>query len=397
MAELNYRQWFNRSFQQGKYQQLLANLRDRFPGQLDFRVSESPLFLPDYFKERLLASADDLVDQLLRLPEEDLKSAIPHNIQVSPDGSRPNLICIDFGICEGSDGSLVPALIELQGCSSLNYYQYELARAYQSSYDIPPELTPYFGGLDHDSYLERMKSMILGSHQPDRVALVDYKPQSQKTRIDFAATAHHLGIPILCLEDLRTDNQRIIYHQNGSSHQIDRIYNRFIFDEIGRSQNNIEIDLSQAHQVEWVVHPNWFFKISKHTMPRLHNQYAPECYTVSAFPDHCDLADFVLKPLYSFSGQGVNLHPQEEDIQSLANPDEYILQRKATFAPVFQDPQGDFAKAEIRIIYSWLPGEDRPLPTINLVRMTKSAMSNVDHNKADQMWTGGSIAYFCPA
>ena len=386
---------FNQNFTREQYREVINQLKIQFPDQLDFRVSESPVFLPRYFKDRLLEVGESLVDQILKMSDDDLSAAIPAHVQVHADGSRPNLMCIDFAICQDERGELVPALIELQACSTLNYYQLELARAYRQHYDIDPDLTCFFSGLNEKTFLDRMRKIILGNHAPEAVALVDYKPARQKTKIDFAATHKHLGIPILCLTDLEEKDHKIYYESGGEKKVLSRIYNRFIFDEIDReSRSELPIDLSQDLELEWVVHPNWFFKISKHTMPRLRHAYAPETYYASDFPSEKDLSEFVLKPLFSFSGQGVILDPKEADIDGLTDTKSHILQKKVRFAPLFSDTSGERAMAEIRMIYSWAEGEDRPIATLNLVRMTKSAMSNVDHNKADLMWTGGSIAFF---
>ena len=49
--------------------------------------------------------------------------------------------------------------------------------------------------------------------------------------------------------------------------------------------------------VEWVSHPNWFFRISKYTMPMLRSRFVPETHFVHelpVIPD--DLENYVLKP-----------------------------------------------------------------------------------------------------
>jgi len=395
MAPVNSNQTFNQQYSQEKYTAVLNQLHSKYPGELDFRVSESPIFLPAYFRDRLLDVCESLVDQILRIPAKELHEAIPSHIHVHEHAGRPDLMCLDFAICQDHEHKLVPALIELQACSTLNYYQYELASAYRTHYEIDPEVTCFFSGFEEETYLERMKKIILHSHDPAEVALIDYKPTKQKTRIDFAATHAHLGLPIVCLTDLKQHGNAVYYQTESEEKKISRIYNRFIFDEIDRlSATQLPIDLERALDLEWVVHPNWFFKISKHTMPKLKHPYAPETYYASDFPSDQNLAEYVLKPLFSFSGQGVILNPRREDLTALPDPSGYILQKKVEFAPTFEDPKGDLAKAEIRVIYSWLRNEDRPKATFNLVRMTKSAMSNVDHNKADKIWTGGSIAFF---
>ena len=48
-----------------------------------------------------------------------------------------------------------------------------------------------------------------------------------------------------------------------------------------------------------------------------------------------DLENFVLKPLYSFAGLGVNIAPSRADIDAIpaAKRSEYILQERFNFTP----------------------------------------------------------------
>lgn len=64
------------------------------------------------------------------------------------------------------------------------------------------------------------------------------------------------------------------------------------------------------------------------------------------------------------------------------------------YAPLFEDINGEFSKAEIRLLYIWRENDDRPILLENLGRMTKAAMVNVDFNKKDAIWIGSSNAFF---
>lgn len=105
-----------------------------------------------------------------------------------------------------------------------------------------------------------------------------------------------------------------------------------------------------------------------------------------------DLENYVLKPLFSFAGQGVVIDVTEADIANIKDPQNWILQKKVKYAEVIDTPDGK-AKAEIRIFYFWKNGESRPVATNNLARISKGKMIGVRYNK-DKLWVGGTIAYF---
>ena len=111
---------------------------------------------------------------------------------------------------------------------------------------------------------------------------------------------------------------------------------------------------------------------------------------VKELPD--GLENYVLKPLFSFAGQGVKIDITQEDIDSINDPQNFILQRKVKYADVIETPDIP-AKVEIRMMYLWLEGDARPHLATNLARMSKGKMIGVRYNK-DKEWVGGTVAYF---
>jgi len=109
-------------------------------------------------------------------------------------------------------------------------------------------------------------------------------------------------------------------------------------------------------------------------------------------PVPVDLENYVLKPLFSFAGQGVVIDVTKEDIENIKDPENWILQRKVNYAPIIETPDVP-AKAEIRIFYFWEEGAERPQPTNSLSRLSKGKMIGVRFNK-DKPWTGGSFCLF---
>ena len=175
-----------------------------------------------------------------------------------------------------------------------------------------------------------------------------------------------------------------------------RIYNRVIFDELQqRTDLPRQFNLTEPVDVSWAGHPNWFFRLSKHTLPMIQSPYAPESVLVSELGSlPADLSQYVLKPLYSFAGAGVVLDPTAAQIEQLRDPQHYILQRKVQYAPVIPTPDG-FSKCEIRIMMLWEPGAARPQAACNLIRLSKGIMTGVRYNK-DKTWVGGSVGFFEP-
>ena len=90
----------------------------------------------------------------------------------------------------------------------------------------------------------------------------------------------------------------------------------------------------------------------------------------------------------------VELLSTRADVRALANPEHYILQEKVDYEPLVATPDGG-AKAEVRMMFVWGEGEERPQLVNNLVRMSKGAMMGVDFNK-DKTWIGASHAYHPP-
>ncbi|MEY4885432.1 MAG: hypothetical protein RL151_741, partial [Bacteroidota bacterium] len=199
----------------------------------------------------------------------------------------------------------------------------------------------------------------------------------------------------VCITQLIEEDDRLYYEHDGRRIRIRRIYNRLIFDELNQRKSTLGRipDLTAAWDVTWVTHPDWFYRISKYTLPFLQHPCIPETRflnDVKVLPDH--LSDFVLKPLFSFAGQGVVIDITPEDIEAVKDPHHWILQCKETYADIIRTPSGP-AKVEVRLMYVWKDGDERPTLVTNLARISKGKMVGVRYNQ-DKTWVGGSVAYF---
>jgi hypothetical protein len=125
----------------------------------------------------------------------------------------------------------------------------------------------------------------------------------------------------------------------------------------------------------------------------IRHPYVPETFFLKDVKQPpADTENYVLKPLFSFAGQGVIIDLTPDDLKKIKDPENWILQRKVKYADVIDTPDIP-AKVEIRIFYFWKDGEARPVPTNNLARISKGKMIGVRYNK-DKEWVGGSFCWF---
>jgi hypothetical protein len=383
---------FNADFTADKYEALLRCVNETEKWPADFRISETPIFLTDDFTDELTNAATTIVDHV-RTPEfaRHAKNAIPAGLEVPDETAHPNFLVVDFGVCE-VDGRLTPRLIELQAFPSLYAFQLFflgcLRRAFPA---IPRNWTSSFGGLKDEAYLELLRSVIVGDSHPKNVILLEIEPEKQKTRIDFACTETLLGVQPVCLTKIRKRGRQLFYDCDGREVRIERIYNRVIFDElIRRPDLNPAFRFQEELDVKWVGHPNWYFRISKHSLPFLKTEHTAPAFFADEFPEGESIDDYVLKPLYSFAGLGVDMEPTREKLAALEKPREWILQKKVAYAEFVETVDGRKSKAEIRMMFIW-PDGGEPVLVNNLVRMSQGKMMGVDFNK-EKTWVGSNIA-----
>ena len=391
------RKEFNKNFTKEKYEAFLKDLDSAYPGQIEFRVAETPVFVPKEFTQKMLDTCERIVDIII---DPDFKKitrdAIPQHLDVPAENDHSHFIAFDFGICINEEGEYEPQLIEMQGFPTLFAYEVLLDDVFKKHFTFPGNYSSYLNGYDKEKYLELLKAIILGSHQPENVILLELFPKKQKTRIDFYCTEEYLGIKMVCLTELINEGGRLYYENNGKKTVIKRIYNRVIFDELLNQEPGIQEKgkiLFEKIDVEWVPHPNWFYRISKYTLPLIRHPYVPQTYylnEVKQIPP--DLENYVLKPLFSFAGQGVVIDVTTADIENVKDPENWILQKKVKYAEVIETPDVP-ARAEIRIFYFWKDGDKRPVATNNLARLSKGKMIGVRYNK-DKEWVGGSFCLF---
>ena len=390
-----YRQLFNDNFTVAKYEAMQDDITADFDYKVTFRIGETPFFIPNSLKTQLLEGCQEVINFIQK---EDFKlltdRALELNRKVPNEDNHTTFLAVDFGICE-EDGEIVPKLIEVQGFPSLFNFQSHLSQKFVNHYSFLSELTPFLSGLNPDSYLKLIEEVICNDFPKANVILLEIEPEKQNTKIDFYYCRQDIGIPIVCVTELYEKQNQLFYrNEQGEETQVKRIYNRVIFDELDlRTDLQLNFDFSSDIDVEWAGHPNWFFRISKFILPYLKGKYFIETTLLSDLKEiPQDLENYVLKPLFSFSGTGVVFNIQKGDIEAVKEKDLYILQKKVNYIPIIQSPDGK-VKAEVRILFVWPKDAKDPIPVTNLVRMSRGEMIGVKFNK-DKDWVGGTIGMF---
>ena len=388
----SYRHAFNSNFTPEKYEQLRREMTARCWMEVPFALCETPCFFPHALVERMGEDGKALIRQLVENPEYRARSeaSIPAKFRVPNESPHPMFIQVDFGLVRDSAGELQPKLVELQAFPSLYAYQPVLAQAYIDVFGLDQKLRYFLSGLDSASYKRLLQDAIVAGHDPANVVLMEVHPEEQKTRPDFLLTEKLLGIRTVCITKIRKEGRRLLYEEGGKQVAIERIYNRTIVDELERKGITLPFDFRDELEVEWAGHPNWYFRISKYSIPYLKHPSVPRTWFLDQLPEvPADLENFVLKPLYSFAGLGVVIAPSRKEIEAIpaAKRSDYILQERLDFTPVVETPHGA-TKVELRIMYVWL---DELAPVLTIVRMGRGLMMGVDQNK-NLKWVGSSAA-----
>lgn len=397
-----FRDDFNAAFTQEKYRRLLARLNAATRTPVQFRVAETPCFFPKPLLDEMAATGTELTDQLVRSAEymKVSEAAIPDRFRLGNEHRYPNFMTVDFGLVRNEAGDLRPKLVEMQAFPSVFGYQDVLGEHYVEEYGLDKSWRWHLGAHDSNSYWELLRNVIVGNRAPENVVLLEVTPEEQKTLTDFHVYEDRLGISIVDIQKVKKVGRRLLYQKGGRWIEIERIFNRAIVDEIERKGIELPFDYRDELDLEWAGHPNWYFRVSKFSLPYLSHEAVPKAVFLhdwfsgkglEGLPEERER--LLLKPLYSFAGQGIKFAPKDEDLARIPVEERHLwlLQERATFEPVIATPEGA-TMAEVRIMYLW-PDGGKMEPVISLVRMGRGLMMGVDQNR-NQEWVGGSAAFF---
>jgi len=381
---------FNRDYSPEKYRRFLEALDSSCGAKVNFRVCETPCFFPRALVERLARAGREMIHQLVGDPAYRRASdaAVPPSFNVPNEAPRPLFIQADFGLIRDGAGEYEPRLVEIQAFPSLYAYQVRLLDSYRQAYGLDGSLAAFLDFPGEESYVRELRRAVVGAQDPENVVLLEIQPLEQKTLPDFTATEKMLGVRPVCITEVRKEGRRLFYEHDGRRIPIRRIYNRVIVDELMRKNLTLPFSFRDELDVEWAGHPNWFFRISKFSIPYLKHETVPRSWFLDQLPEWpANLEQYVLKPLYSFAGLGVVVGPTRADLESVPREKrhDYLLQERMKFEPVIATPHGA-TQAELRMMYLW-NDELKVGPVI--VRMGRGKMMGVDHNR-DLEWVGAS-------
>lgn len=387
------RKKYNQDFTKEKYEAYIDELSNIYPGQLDFRLAETPVFVPKEFINKILSACESIIDVITKpVYHQQSEKAIPQHLKVPNEDAHPHCIAFDFGVCMNEKGELEPQLIEMQGFPSLFAWQVLLPEVHAKHFWTPENYSSFLNDFNRPSYIELLKKIIVADCDPENVILLEIFPHQQKTRVDFYTTENFLGIKTVDLNDVIRDGKHLYYINDGKKTLVKRIYNRVIFDDLFQQSKEVQEKgkiFQQELDVKWVPHPNWFYRLSKYTLPFIKHPFVPETHFLNEINLPGDIENYVVKPLFSFAGQGVIIDVNKEDVEKIPDKENWIIQRKVNYAQVIETP-GESAKAEIRIFYFWEEGAERPVAANQLARLSKGKMIGVRYNK-DKEWVGGSF------
>ena len=388
------REQYNAQFTEEKYQRFLQTLDAAVGAKIDFRVAETPVFLPKNLLQEMQQAAGEIIGQLdTPAYYRESERAVPAPYRVPNDAPHPLFVQVDFAVTRDANGRFSPQLIELQGFPSLYGFQIVLTQTFQKFFDLG-HLQYLLNGITIERYVALLRQALLNHHDPENVVLMEIQPEKQKTACDFYCTEKFTGVKAVCITTIKKRGRKLFYQKDGQEIPIHRIYNRVIVDEFVKKNIAIDFDFREELDVEWAGHPNWYFRMSKFSLPFLRHRNVPRAYflhQLERVPEN--LEHYVLKPLFSFAGSGVKIDVTTADLEAVppAERPYHLLQEKIEYGPVIKTPDAA-SKVEVRMMFLWL---DRPLSVTTLARLSQGKMLGVDFNK-NKTWVGASCCLFEP-
>ncbi len=385
----------NHLYSAERHHSFIKKLEQNIGASIDFRIAEMPIFVNNSLKKKLENYAKEIIIECIDLQSDSrYNNQIPELYKVPHQSSKPLFSVVDFAITQDADGEYIPKVVELQGFPSLFGYQYFYANTILQEYPFSNNYSTNLSDYTNEEYISLLKESLISSYHPDETCLLEYKPEQQKTRPDFIALQKLTGIQTTDIEQVKKEGNKLFHQRNGKWVQLKRVFNRAIVDELQEKHAKLNFHWNEELDIEWAGHPNWFFTISKNSMPYLKHQSIPKTVFLSEIENIPDnLEPFVLKSLFSFSGKGVNVHPSKNDIDLIPAHmrSQYILQSKINYADCIYTPEGQ-NKVEIRIMLIWPEHYDVPIPTMSLARTGRGPMMGVRYNNIP--WTGSTGCLF---
>jgi hypothetical protein len=392
------RKAYNAAFNHEMYASYKAGLEREAGCQIEFRMAETPLFLPPALRDEIVRNGLEIV-RLLAMPEHQAYSlaAVPPDFDTPRCDDHPLFLQVDFALVRGegpADGRIIPRLIELQGFPSLYAFQLFQGRALRRIAPGGEGLGFLLSGLDEGGFVELVGKALLAGHAGENVVLIELDPEHQKTLADLRLTEQLWGVRTVDATSVEVRGRQLWYRRDGRPTRIDRIYSRIVPDELIARGIALPFRFTDDLEVEWAGHPTWYFRWSKHSLPWLRHPAVPEAHLLSSLDNAPpDLDRWVLKPLFAFAGAGVNVDVSAADVDAVPMElrSQTMLMRKVDYEPVIETVDGLLSKAEVRVMLVWPAKDAAPTPVTTLVRLSQGKMMGVDFNR-HRTWVGSSTS-----
>jgi len=278
-----------------------------------FKATSSEVFLfPKELKSELIEAATGITNQLFSSRVLTLaESNITDNSNILDFRSYKNLpepyfMTIDLAYAPGGGTNF--KLIEAQAFLSISHMFFE---HYSKLLDLNRDVFLNFEAYQH----------FLRKIQNNHSILLEDCPWEQKTAIDFHLLQKQASIEVL--------NFRGILGSHALKEKL--IYNRLIFADLTAQEfANAKISLSGLPNARWLHHPDWYYFVSKSSLPYITSPWAAQSFLVADKPLNFEPKSnaWVLKPLFDYGCSGVNLNPSRTDIENVDAPKEWLLQQK---------------------------------------------------------------------
>jgi hypothetical protein len=399
-----FRRLYNATFDAARYDRYSRDLVARLGCEVGYRLAETPVFFERGLADACATAAREIVAQLAEPTRSGpMRATVDKMFAGGAEGDLPQFAVVDFAIAHGPGDTLVPQLVELQGFPSLVAFELFQHAAWEDELRDAMHGSVWsstFAPLDREKAIRLARRTIVGNSDPAEVVMLDLEPKRQKTYCDFAATKLLFDVDACDPRELYVNNGRVYRRaDDGTVRRVTRIYNRLVGDDLIDPKISLPFDMREDVGLTWAAHPAWFWIWSKASLPALDHPAVPKTRLlsdVSELPE--DLERYVLKPLFSYAGSGVNVGPKAADIAAIPEQERsaWCLMERIDYAPALVTPEGDGVKVEVRVMLMRPDDETELVPTINLARLSRGLMHGVDHNK-NMPWTGSSIAMWSDA
>ena len=266
-------------------------------------------------------------------------------------------VSVDFGLVRDGKGGLEPKLVELQAFPSLYGYQAVSAQQYIEQLWLAPGPGHLPQRLDHDSYRQLMRELIVGGHDPENVILMEIDPLAPEDAARLPDHAKRIGDRdrrYSVAQEARQEScttARTAARSKSAAH-LQPLHRR------GAGSKRASLCLSIYATNSTSSGRDIPTGISASASSRFPTSVTAACLTPGSSTRIRACLTTTRTTCLSRSthlpGAGIKFAPTEADIDAIPAGERhnYILQERMRFEPVIETPHG-MTQMEMRIMYVW--------------------------------------------